>query len=343
MLGGAWNEPVYAFVDADAQTPFDRSATFGFRCVRYIGDAPLPDAVTATIQMPSRDYSTLTPVSDEVFRAYARFYAYSKEDLKSHVEQVDDSSAEWRREKITFDAAYNNERMSAQLYLPKGFTAPYQTVVYFPGSGPLTQRSIETDLRERPPFDYILKSGRAVVLPVYKSTYDRGDGMETDVPDVSTRWRDHVVAWSKDLGRTIDYLETRTDIAKDKIAFCGQSWGAQEGTILPAVEPRIKVVILVLGGFPLQESLPEVEALNFSPRITQPTLMLNGRYDFFFPTESTQEPMYRFIGAAPEHKRRVVYETGHNIPRPELIKETLGWLDKDFGTVSRSGQGGHDQ
>ena len=46
---------------------------------------------------------------------------------------------------------------------------------------------------------------------------------------------------------------------------------------------------------------------------------------------------------AGEHKRRVVYETGHNIPRPELIKETLGWLDKYFGTVSRSSEGSHDR
>ena len=27
-------------------------------------------------------------------------------------------------------------------------------------------------------------------------------------------------------------------------------------------------------------------------------------------------------------KRRVVYDTGHNIPRPELIRESLEWLDK---------------
>jgi hypothetical protein len=32
-----------------------------------------------------------------------------------------------------------------------------------------------------------------------------------------------------------------------------------------------------------------------------------------------------------EQKRRVVYETGHNVPRPELIKETLNWLDKFLG------------
>ena len=61
--------------------------------------------------------------------------------------------------------------------------------------------------------------------------------------------------------------------------------------------------------------------------------MLNGKYDFFYPTETSQIPMFRFLGAPPEQKRRVVYETGHSIPRNELIKETLDWLDKYLGPV----------
>ena len=72
----------------------------------------------------------------------------------------------------------------------------------------------------------------------------------------------------------------------------------------------------------------------FGGRIVRaPTLMLNGRYDFFYPTKISQEPMFRFLGASPEHKRRVVYDTGHNIPRPDMIKETLDWLDRYLGPV----------
>ena len=105
------------------------------------------------------------------------------------------------------------------------------------------------------------------------------------------------------------------------------------GGILPAVEPRLKASVLYVGGFDLRNALPEVEPINFAPRITIPTLMLNGLYDFFFPAECCQESMFRLLGAPPEHKRRVVYETGHNVPRPELIKETLNWLDKYLGPV----------
>jgi hypothetical protein len=33
-------------------------------------------------------------------------------------------------------------------------------------------------------------------------------------------------------------------------------------------------------------------------------------------------------------KRRVVYDTGHDIPSIEMIKETLDWLDRYLGPVS---------
>jgi len=105
------------------------------------------------------------------------------------------------------------------------------------------------------------------------------------------------------------------------------------GSLLPALEDRIKVCVLVVPGFNLQKSLPEVDELNFAPHVKVPVLMLNCRFDFFYPVETSQEPMFRFLGSPQEHKRRVVYETGHNIPRNEMIKETLDWLDRYLGPV----------
>lgn len=105
------------------------------------------------------------------------------------------------------------------------------------------------------------------------------------------------------------------------------------GAVLPAVENRIKVSVLIVPGFNLQTSSPEVDELNFAPRVKVPVLMLNGRFDFFYPTETSQVPMFRLLGTPKDQKRRVVYETGHNIPRNELIKETLDWLDRYLGPV----------
>ena len=103
--------------------------------------------------------------------------------------------------------------------------------------------------------------------------------------------------------------------------------------IFLAVEPRFKAAVIVGGGFYVQRSKPEVEAINFAPRAKMPVLMLNGRFDFFLPEDGTQIPMFRLFGAPDDQKRRVVYDTGHNIPRPDLIHESLDWLDKQLGVV----------
>ena len=171
------------------------------------------------------------------------------------------------------------------------------------------------------------------MFPVYKSTYERGDGLNNAAPNASSTYRDHVIAWSKDLGRSIDYLETRPDIDRSKLAYEGASLGAALGAIFPAVEDRFKALVLIVPGFYLQKRLPEVDQLNFAPRVKTPVLMLNGRFDFIFPPGSSQEPMFRLLGTPKENKRRVVFDTGHDIPENEQIKETLDWLDRYLGPV----------
>jgi formylglycine-generating enzyme required for sulfatase activity/dienelactone hydrolase/tRNA A-37 threonylcarbamoyl transferase component Bud32 len=329
ILGGAWNEPGYMFTDADARSPFAREGNFGFRCVKLSPDTRLPSNVTAAVLFPSRDFGAEKPVGDDLFAAYRSLYRYDRTDLQPVLESVDDGSPDWRRERVTFSAAYGDERLVGYLFLPKRSRPPFQTIVYFPGSGSLNQRSSEQ--LESARVEHVVRSGRAVFFPIYKSTYERGDSIKSDYPDRTIVWRDHTIMWSRDLGRSIDYLETRPEIDREKIGYYGFSWGAAMGALLPALEPRLKLAFLIVGGFYLQAALPEADAINFAPRIKIPTLMLNGRYDFFYPIGASQEPMFRLIGTPDEHKRRVVYETGHSIPRNELIKETIDWLDRYFG------------
>jgi cephalosporin-C deacetylase-like acetyl esterase len=328
IMGGGYDEPYYMFNDADARSPFERSANFGFRCAMY---TPAGQSARAAdpIVLSARDFNREKPVPDSVFQLYKSLYTYDKTPLNPIVGPIEETE-DWRRERITFSAAYGNERVIAYLYLPKQPHPPLQTVVFFPGSSAIDMRSsaISPDTRS----DFIVKSGRALLTPVYKGTFERGDDLKSDIPNTSSSWRDHVIAWSKDLGRSIDYLETRPEIDRTKLGYLGASWGGAMGSVLPAVEPRIKVCVLVVPGFNLQRSLPEVDELNFAPRVKVPVLMLNGRFDFGYPVETSQEPMFRLLGTAKEHKRRIVYDTSHNIPRNELIKETLDWLDKYLGS-----------
>ena len=74
--------------------------------------------------------------------------------------------------------------------------------------------------------------------------------------------------------------------------------------------------------------------VNFLPRVKQPVLMLNGRYDFYCPVELCQEPFYRLLGSGKDQKKHLVYDSGHMIPRYELIKAMLDWLDQYLGPVT---------
>ncbi|MSU25322.1 MAG: hypothetical protein EXS32_16070 [Opitutus sp.] len=61
--------------------------------------------------------------------------------------------------------------------------------------------------------------------------------------------------------------------------------------------------------------------------------MLNGRYDAVFPLESSQLPLFRLLGTPPEHKRHVLFDTGHSLSSNQTSKEIFDWLDKYLGPV----------
>ena len=332
ILGGAWPEPAYMFHEADARLAFQRDATFGFRCMKYLDADSPPERLTAPVFATSRNYAQEQPVSDEVFRVYRDLYAYDKTPLNAAIESTDRSEPDWIKQRITFDAAYGNERMAAYLFLPRHFAPPYQTVVHFPGAESIFFRD---RLVEMARIDFILKGGRAVLWPIYKGTYERQDGMRTYFPNTSIRYRDWVILWAKDLRRSIDYLETRAEIDMNKLAFYGFSWGACMGAIMPAVEDRLSVSVLMGAGLYLEQARPEVDQINFAPRVKIPTLMMDGRDDFVFPRELSQEPFYRLLGTPAEHKRLALFDGGHSVPRHHLIRESLEWLDRYLGRVER--------
>jgi dienelactone hydrolase len=188
---------------------------------------------------------------------------------------------------------------------------------------------------ETPDFDFafLLKAGRAVMFPVYKGTYERGDGLDSDYPEQTISYKDHVIMWVKDISRSIDYLETREDIDSSKLAYLGVSWGGGMGAIVPAVEKRLDTSVLFVAGLYFQRALPEVDGVNYVSRVTHPVLMLNGEYDFFFPLETSQRPMFELLGTPEKDKRWRVYPGSHSFPWPEVIRESLDWLDKYLGPV----------
>jgi pimeloyl-ACP methyl ester carboxylesterase len=78
--------------------------------------------------------------------------------------------------------------------------------------------------------------------------------------------------------------------------------------------------------------------VNFLPRIRIPVLVLSGRYDSVFPYETSQKPFMRLLGTPAEHKKQILFDGGHFLPRTEMMTESLKWLDQYLGPVRRPWQ-----
>ncbi len=333
ILGGGWSDPAYAFNDPYTQPPFDRSAINGIRLVSHVA----ADTTLARASRPAvrafRDFAHERPVNASIYAVYRRMYDYDPAALNARIEQTDSSAENWIWQRVSYDAPYGHERAQVYLYLPRNGRPPYQTVILFPGSGALNLRTFDP-VAQISTLDFVLRSGRAVLYPIYKSTFERGDGFEKDVAEESGIYRDHAIMWVKDFRRAVDYVATRPDLDSTRVGYFGVSWGGVYGGIVPAVERRVRTVVLMVAGLEMQRAQPEVEPINFLPHITQPVLMLNGQFDYYFPVETSQKPFFRLLGTPPEQKRYVIHESGHFVPRTRLIAETLAWYDRYLGPVN---------
>jgi len=330
ILGGGWNDPTYAFNDSYAQPAIDRSDSNGFRCVQEIDGASAPADQHRALAMDVRDYSHEKPVDDRTFDIYARQFAYDHGPLNAKIESTLETD-NWTVERVSVDSAYGKERLTLYVYRPLKPAAKLQPVIFFPGSGSIQESHFDPKRLGR--VEFIVKSGRALVWPIYKSTYERQDGLKSDLAEETINYKDHVVMWARDLGRSIDYLETRPDMATDKVGYLGISWGGELGPVFVAVDKRIKAAVFNVGGLSMQKELPEADPLNFLPRVHQPVLMLNGRYDMYFPVETSQIPMFEQLGSPAADKKHFIYPSGHIVPVLESTTETLGWFDKYLGAV----------
>ena len=93
-----------------------------------------------------------------------------------------------------------------------------------------------------------------MLYPIHRYSLDRYSKLPVD----PVAQRDAVATWRKDLGASIDYLETRNDISAAKLAYMGGSLGSPLSPMLLFSKDRIKAAILLsaslrpLGCYPKQ-------------------------------------------------------------------------------------------
>jgi dienelactone hydrolase len=338
-LGGAWSDPSYIYLIPEARALLDRDPATGFRCIQRLDDTELSPLALAPLQITGgRDFSTETPVADDVYEVFERFFETEQLPLEPLNETSADTCEYWTKQQVSFAAGYDGERMLAWLYLPRNASPPYQTIIQMAGAGTFYRRESqsEDDIFGWSYAENLLRSGRAVFLPLWKGSYERADGfnpLETTVSGV----REHVIQWVQELRRSVDYLQSRDDIDADRIGYQGISYGAQWAPTFLALEQRLRVGLLLVGGLPAMVGkeyfAPEVDPFNFASRVSASVLMLNGRHDPIYIYETSQVPLFKALGTPEERKRHVTFPAGHSILSwtDHLIRESVDWLDQHFG------------
>jgi pimeloyl-ACP methyl ester carboxylesterase len=123
----------------------------------------------------------------------------------------------------------------------------------------------------------------------------------------------------------IDYLESRAASDHNRLGFYGVSSGRLGLASLAGFRETRQSRRRYRGGLYPESLPPEVDTLNFVPRVTIPFLMINGRYDFDTPLNTCQLPMFRLLGTPLNDKRHALFDVGHLPEGNDIIKETLDW------------------
>ena len=158
-----------------------------------------------------------------------------------------------------------------------------------------------------------------------------------------------------DFRRGLDLLESLPSVDSKRIAYIGHSYGAQFGSILAAIEPRIKTAVLI-GGVPdlasiyLENNDPDIEGLrNSIPKekldeyikvnrvfdaiqyvpyaAPKPVFFQFANYERYFD----EKAMNRYADAAKDPKLVKWYPTGHELNDIQALIDRANWLKDKIG------------
>jgi TolB-like protein/dienelactone hydrolase len=340
IAGGAFNTPPYVYLEPEQAPPADRTAGNGIRCMRPAQPGPANEDLRRPIARQAVDYADTVPVDDAAYAVLAQQLDYRATPFTPRVEQADSSNPAWTVERVTLPTGYDDTSFAVQLFLPADRRSPSGVIFYLPHAGdivgPVTTGGFDPSAGSIP-LDFLLKSGWALAVVAFDIAFERQWSAERRRSMSSgDRRRLQQRHWRAELGRTIDYLATREDIDARKLGVFGISFGASAMLPLLAVEKRIGAAVLYSGGTALHSGLPASEQVyNYLPRVTQPVLMLNGRWDIDATPES-QQRLFELLGSPADAKKHVVYESGHgHLPRFQVEKEALDWFERHLGSARR--------
>src|SRR5262249_14846397 len=170
-----------------------------------------------------------------------------------------------------------------------------------------------------------------------------------DKPDVDREIEIQAVV---DLRRGIDLLLARLDVDPKRLAYVGHSYGARWGSILSAVDKRMKTLVPMAGvaecsDIMLRSNDPEmvdirktqpagqlekycqvtgnIDAIHFVGHAAPvPLLFQFANFEQYFDKTYTDH----YVGASSDPKKVLYYDTGHDLNDPKALEDRYDWLAK---------------
>lgn len=327
ITGGSWEDIYYVYGDFGSVPGLFSSGSLGFRCVRNLVEVE-NDPSAASINKDHK-IETYKSVSESEYKKLLTYYKYDKQSLNAEVVSREEKE-NWIEEKIEFDCPLG-DRITGFLFLPKNVQEPFQCIVWDP-HGAVYDLGAPANWTAEILFSGNIKAGRALFVLVPKGSPSRKWEYGERWPDFSTvLYRDRIIHWVTEHRISFDYLTTRKEIDKKKIAWIPTSH-LDVGLIVPAVDDRLNTTILIACGiYPESKtSLPEVNPINFVSHYNKPTYFLYGKYDEAMPYNLLVLPFYKLLKNI---KGVELVNSGHIPPIEVRVPIINKWLDESLGPV----------
>jgi hypothetical protein len=101
-----------------------------------------------------------------------------------------------------------------------------------------------------------------------------------------------------------------------------------------ALEERISAAVIIVGGLLMQDVQALADPFNFLPRVKQSTIVINARFDSFYPLEASGRPFFDYLGTPEDQRKLVVIDANHGVlsyARNQAVGEALEWLEEHLG------------
>jgi cephalosporin-C deacetylase-like acetyl esterase len=264
-----------------------------------------------------------------------KFYNYDHElPLNDSIQLVSNDDG-LKLYSVSFSSVHD-KRVTGLLSIPDETKGPLPVIILLHGLGDRkTVDYIEAG------YQYFQQSGYAVLRIDIDNHGDRKKyDYDFDLTDGYRYWtRDIITQTVFDLRRSIDFLERRVEIDKDRIGFFGISLGGIIGTIFSGVDKRVKAPVIALAGGNLslmfgidafteetKDFFSIIDPINFVQEIApRPLLMINAENDEVIDP-LTSKLLFR---KAKQPKEIIWYPSKHrDLPIEEAYPAGIEWFQK---------------